>query len=112
MPNKITLAWFVAALTRAVKTSAQTMLGMFTVGSAINEISWSRIVSISLVAGLFSVLTSIVTGLPEAVTDGTLKVDPSNPEKDVYKFEFNDELENLAKKKTVTFIVDSTSTNS
>jgi len=106
MPNKMTIAWFQAALIRAIKTMAQTALGLITVGSAMNDTNWGRTVSICLVAGAYSMLTSIVTGLPETVTDGVLKVDPSNPEKDVYKFEFNDELENLAKKKTVTFTVD------
>lgn len=45
---------------RAVKTMAQTALSLFTIGQAVTDISWASVVSISLVSGLYSVLTSIV----------------------------------------------------
>lgn len=67
--KKINLDWFYAAGVRALKTMAQTALGMFTVGMAINDITWLQILSISVVAGLYSILTSIVTGLPEVPMD-------------------------------------------
>lgn len=57
-------AWAKAAAIRAVRTVAQTALGMFTVGMAANEIDWRYVASVSLVAGVFSILTS-VAGLPE-----------------------------------------------
>ncbi len=63
---KITLEWFLAALTRALKTIAQVSVGMIGVGAAINEINWGYIASVSLVAGLLSLLTSLA-GLPEVV---------------------------------------------
>ena len=45
---------------RSVKTMAQTALSLFTIGQAVTDISWTSLVSISLVSGLYSVLTSIV----------------------------------------------------
>ena len=45
---------------RAVKTMAQTDLSLFTIGQAVTDISWASVISISLVSGLYSVLTSIV----------------------------------------------------
>lgn len=57
-------AWLKAALIRAVRTVAQTALGMFTVGMAVSEVDWTYVASVSLVAGVFSILTSIA-GLPE-----------------------------------------------
>lgn len=45
---------------RAVKTMAQTALSLFTIGQAITDISWTSLISISLVSGLYSILTSIV----------------------------------------------------
>ena len=45
---------------RAVKTMAQTALSLFTIGQAVTDISWESVISISLVSGLYSVLTSIV----------------------------------------------------
>ena len=45
---------------RAVKTMAQTALSLFTIGQAVTDISWTSVISVSLVSGLYSVLTSIV----------------------------------------------------
>ena len=53
-----------AAGIRALKTFAQTMLGSIAVGSAISEIQWTYILSVSTVASLLSILTSLA-GLPE-----------------------------------------------
>lgn len=57
-------AWLKAAGTRAVKTMAQTAAGMITVGAAMSEMNWVYIGSVSLTAGILSLLTS-VAGLPE-----------------------------------------------
>ena len=56
--------WVKAASIRALKTVSQTATGMITVGAAVYEINWLYIVSVSLTAGLISILTSI-NGLPE-----------------------------------------------
>ena len=54
-----TKEWFKAAITRAIKTMAQTACGMIMVGSAISEVEWGYIASVSCVAGAISILTSI-----------------------------------------------------
>jgi len=41
-----------------------------------------------------------------ADTDGTLQVDTSSPEKDIYRLQLNSNLENLAEKAKVTLKVD------
>lgn len=41
-----------------------------------------------------------------ADTDGTLQIDTRNPEKDIYRMQLNSELQDLAEKPKVTFIVD------
>lgn len=56
--------WAVAALVRALKTFAQTMVGMITVGAAFNEVDWLRALSVSGVAFIASIVTSL-GGLPE-----------------------------------------------
>lgn len=58
------MKWFKAAAVRSIKTMAQTAVGMVTVGAAINEVDWLFILSVSVVAGILSLLTSIA-GLPE-----------------------------------------------
>lgn len=56
--------WLSAAGIRAIKTMAQTALSLFSVGMVISEIDWVMLVSASVVAGVYSILTSLA-GLPE-----------------------------------------------
>ena len=58
------IQWIKAAGIRALKTIAQTALGMITVGMAIQDINWLVVASVSAVAGIYSLLTSIA-GIPE-----------------------------------------------
>jgi len=59
-----TKQWVKAALIRALKTVAQTAVSMLTVGQYFTDVDWLGIASISLVAGIISILTSLA-GLPE-----------------------------------------------
>ena len=56
--------WAVAALIRAVKTFAQTFVSMIAVGAAFSEVDWLRALSVSGVACVLSIMTSLA-GLPE-----------------------------------------------
>ena len=56
--------WLVAALIRALKTLAQTAVATITVGSAWEEVQWLHVASVSGVAFVLSMLTSLA-GLPE-----------------------------------------------
>ena len=61
--------WAVAALTRAVKTAAQTAVALIGTGAVgFTDLDWVKIASVSGVAAVVSLLTS-VAGLPE-VADG------------------------------------------
>lgn len=62
--NNKTKKWIKCAGVRAVKTMAQTALSLISVGAVMSEIDWVVCGSASLVAGIYSVLTSIA-GLPE-----------------------------------------------
>jgi hypothetical protein len=57
--------WLKAAGVRAIKTMAQTSVGMLT-GNMVGvlEVDWLAVISVSTMAGIVSVLTSIA-GLPE-----------------------------------------------
>ena len=57
--------FLIAALIRAVRTFAQTFASMIAVGAAFSEIDWLRALSVSGVAFVLSILTSLATGLPE-----------------------------------------------
>lgn len=56
--------WFKCAIIRAIKTMAQTAVSMITVGQAVMDVNWLNVLSVSIVAGILSLLTSIA-GLPE-----------------------------------------------
>ena len=58
-------SWAQAAGIRAVKTVAQTAVALISVGTVMTDIDWTMVGSASLVAGVVSLLTSVV-GLPEA----------------------------------------------
>ena len=62
--------FLLAALIRALRTFAQTFVGFIAVGAAISEVQWLRALSVSAVAAILSILTSIATGLPEVDADG------------------------------------------
>ena len=64
MEKLYTKSWWKAAGTRAIKTFAQTFIGSVTVGLALNEINWITVTSVSAVAAIYSLMTSIA-GLPE-----------------------------------------------
>lgn len=57
--------FLIAALIRAVRTFAQTFASMIAVGAAFSEVEWLRALSVSGVAFVLSILTSLATGLPE-----------------------------------------------
>ena len=61
----IFLKWCKCAIVRALKTVAQTAVALIPAGVGITEVSWTVVLSTSLLAGLLSILTS-VAGLPEA----------------------------------------------
>lgn len=64
MKNVFTKEWFVAAFIRCLRTVAQTACSLFSVGMALSEIDFKYVASVSIVAGIFSLLTSLA-GLPE-----------------------------------------------
>ena len=63
-PSVSTTKWLKAAGVRAVKTFAQSMGSMITVGAALSELDWKYIISVSVVSAIYSIATSI-SGIPE-----------------------------------------------
>lgn len=104
---KFTVEWFKAALIRMLRTAAQVALGMFTVGMAVHEVDWLHVLSVTAVAAVYSLLTSVATNLPEleepvVIPDGDMIIDESNP--DVYGIAINfgeKTVEELSKKSIV-----------
>ena len=59
-----TKKWIKAALTRSIKTVAQSAVAMIGTAAQINDVDWEMVVSASLLSGILSLLTSL-GGLPE-----------------------------------------------
>lgn len=59
-----TKKWLKAAAVRAVKTVAQTAVGVIGASTVISAVDWKVVASSAILAGVLSVLTSIA-GLPE-----------------------------------------------
>lgn len=56
--------WFKAAGIRAIRTVAQTAIGIIGTSAFMGDVNWIMVGSASLLAGILSILTSIA-GLPE-----------------------------------------------
>ena len=68
--------WLKAALVRALKTFAQTAVASITVGAALEEVAWLHVLSVSGLAFVLSMLTSLA-GLPEV--DGQAQPEKTDP---------------------------------
>ena len=64
MGKKYWRAWIKAAGMRAVKTVAQTAVGVIGASALVSEVNWAVVLSASALSGVVSLLTS-VAGLPE-----------------------------------------------
>ena len=58
-------SFFKAALIRAVRTIAQSIIATIGTAAMLDAVDWRVVFSTSLLSGILSILTSIVTGLPE-----------------------------------------------
>ena len=62
-----------AAAVRAVRTIAQTAIAVIGTSALLEEVNWLAVLSASVLAGILSILTSVVTDLPEAPKGGDTK---------------------------------------
>ena len=66
-------AFWKAAALREIRTICQTAIATIGTAAVLSDINWVMVGSASAVAGILSILTSVVTGIPEA---------PKTPETD------------------------------
>jgi len=60
--------WVKAAGVRAVKTMAQVFIATVGTTAVMNEVDWATVASVTVLAGLLSIVTSLA-GLPETKED-------------------------------------------
>ena len=66
MNNEKTKKWLKAALIRGIRTMAQSALATIGTAAVLGDVNWLLVGSAAALAGILSILTSVVTGLPEA----------------------------------------------
>ena len=60
--------WMKAAGVRMIKTAAQTAIAMLPAAGMLQDVDWMVVASTTALAAIMSLLTSVVTGLPEVDT--------------------------------------------
>jgi hypothetical protein len=66
MKNEKTVKWLKAAAIRALRTVAQSAIATIGTAAVLGDVNWLMVGSAAALAGILSMLTSVVTGLPEA----------------------------------------------
>ena len=94
-----------AATIRAIRTWAQSVLSLVTVGIGFFDVDWKTVVSVSITSMLISYLTSIATGLPETNETGKFIVDNSDPDKTKWTLQYNGDPDKLSAGDSVRFTV-------
>ena len=59
--------WVKAALIRAIRTVAQSAIATIGTSAVLGDVNWLMVGSAAALSGILSILTSLATGLPEAV---------------------------------------------
>jgi len=71
--------WKATAI-RAVRTFLQVVLAVWTAGTLITEVDWKMLLLSAVSASIYSVLTSLLTGLPEVEYQQHIYMSAEEPE--------------------------------
>lgn len=71
-----------AAGVRALRTFIQVILAVWTAGQLITEVDWKFVLLSAFSSAVYSLLTSILAGLPEVNTLNTLYALDNDPDKE------------------------------
>ena len=80
-----------AALIRALRTFIQVILAVWTAGQLITEVDWKFLLLSAFSSAVYSLLTSILAGLPEVALTDTLYALDNDPFVEEEDFEEGDE---------------------
>lgn len=82
-----------AALIRAGRTFLQVILGVWSAGQLISEVDWKLVLASAFSAAVYSLLTSVLAGLPEVALADTLCAYENDPEDSEDDEEYEDDFE-------------------
>ena len=78
----MSIEFWKAALIRAARTFLQVILAVWTAGQLITEVDWKFLLLSAFSSAVYSMLTSILAGLPEVNLQNTLYDLDNDPEDD------------------------------
>ena len=87
----MTIEFWKAAGIRAFRTFLQVILAVWTAGQLITEVDWKFLLLSAFSSAVYSLLTSILAGLPEVALTSTLYDLDNEPDEDYDDFEDGDE---------------------
>lgn len=87
----MTFEFWKAAGIRAFRTFLQVILAVWTAGQLITEVDWKFLLMSAFSSAVYSLLTSILAGLPEVALTNTLYDLDNDPDEDFDDFEDGDE---------------------
>lgn len=87
----MTFEFWKAAGIRAFRTFLQVILAVWTAGQLITEVDWKFLLMSAFSSAVYSLLTSILAGLPEVALTNTLYDLDNEPDEDFDDFEDGDE---------------------
>lgn len=71
-----------AALIRAARTFIQVILAVWTAGQLITEVDWKLVILSAFSSAVYSLLTSLLAGLPEVQLEETLYALDNDPDEE------------------------------
>lgn len=80
-----------AAGIRALRTFIQVILAVWTAGQLITEVDWKFLLMSAFSSAVYSMLTSILAGLPEVALTDTLYALDNDPDEDEDELEEGEE---------------------
>lgn len=86
----MTIEFWKAAGIRSIRTFIQVVLAVWTAGQLITEVDWKFVLLSAFSSAVYSLLTSILAGLPEVNLTDTLYALDNVPDEDEEEFEEGD----------------------
>ena len=83
----MTLDFWKAAGIRALRTFIQVILAVWTAGQLITEVDWKFVLLSAFSSAVYSMLTSILAGLPEVALTDTLYALDNDPDDDYEEYD-------------------------
>lgn len=102
------IEFLILALKRSLWTFAEVIVVMVPIGMSVGDIDWSNVLGVAIAASIVAFCKSIVAGMPEYGTDGTVMMNDTTCE---VKFKIGEDVIKDKKSVRLKVVQDTTQTN-